>query len=186
MKVCLTPLPPCTPAPMATEYQIPRYLWESFEAVIKAQSVLYVKELAKRLRVSEKELVKRVLPSAGKDDARVVSVTLIDTASDVNQCCARVLHDEITTYCRRPVAHLSEYCPLHQFRRPLVLPPSEDAPVTTEVQRVDDSPDYPVQWVTTDRARILLDSKGHQQGYYRPSKQKVVLFHVHSIEDSAS
>lgn len=160
-----------------TEYQIPRYLWESFEAVIKAQSVQYVKELAKRLRVSEKELVKRVLPSTD-----TLPVTLIDTASDVNQCCARVLHDDITTYCRRPVAYLSEYCPLHRWKRSLLADAATNT-VVTDVQRVDDHPDYPVRWVTVDRTHILLDSKGHQQGYYRPSKQKVVVFHVHPIEE---
>lgn len=160
----------------SSEYQIPRYLWETFEAVIKAQSVQYVKELARRLRVSEKELVRRVLPSSDS-----VNVTLIDTASEENQCHARVLQEEITTFCRRPVSQHSEFCPLHRWKRPLL---SETAAATaTSVHAVEDHPDYPVLWVTTDTAALLLDSKGHQQGYYRASKHKVVLFHVHSIEE---
>lgn len=41
------------------EYKVPRLLWENLESVLLAQSRKYICELAKRLNVSEKELLKK-------------------------------------------------------------------------------------------------------------------------------
>ena len=59
---------------MSVEYKVPRFLWENFESVLLAQSKRYITELAKRLAVPEKELIKKVLPSS--DSLKVIILVL--------------------------------------------------------------------------------------------------------------
>ena len=66
---------------MALEYKVPRILWENFESVLLAQSKRYIAELAKRLHVSEKELIKKVLPTT--DSLKVI---IQDSHNESNQC----------------------------------------------------------------------------------------------------
>ena len=69
---------------MSIEYKIPRILWENLESVLLAQSKRYIGELAKRLKVSEKELIKRVLPTSD-----YLKVIIQDTQTE-SQCKAYI------------------------------------------------------------------------------------------------
>ena len=99
-----------------TEYKVPRILWENLESVLLEQSKRFVRELAKRLDVPEKELIKRVLPS---DKLQVV---IMDSDCASLQCNAFIQQNKMTIYCRKPVAYQSGYCMSHRHKRMDVLP----------------------------------------------------------------
>jgi hypothetical protein len=99
-----------------TEYKVPRILWENLESVLLEQSKRFVRELAKRLDVPEKELIKRVLPSDK------LQVTIMDSDCASLQCKAFIQQHKMTIYCRKPVAYQSGYCLSHRYKRMDVLP----------------------------------------------------------------
>ena len=75
---------------MATEYKVHRVLWESLESVLLAQSKKYIGELARRLQLPEKELIRRVLPSSDS-----LKVYIQDSNDTTNQCKAYIQDDDI-------------------------------------------------------------------------------------------
>ena len=148
------------------EYKVPRILWENLESVLRAQSERYVAELAKRLHVSEKELMKRVLPST--DSLRVV---IQDSNAESLQCSAFEQHHSITTVCRRPVAYQSPFCPLHRLQRTTVLEGTN--PIS--VQRLVDTPSRAPMWI---RGHLLIDSTGATVGTIQPNESRIRLFRI--------
>ena len=147
------------------EYRIPRILWENLESVLRAQSERYVAELARRLQVSEKELIKRVLPSTDK-----IRIVIQDSNAETLQCCAYEQHDAITTLCRRPVAYQSPFCPVHRLKRTTVIEGTN--PIM--VQRLTDAPTRMPMWIRDDT--VLIDSTGNVVGSIREGK--IQLFRV--------
>jgi len=137
---------------MTLEYKVPRILWENLESVLYAQSKRYVMELAKRLGVSEKELLKRVLPTSDS-----LHVMIQDSQHESNQCKAYVQQDRMTSFCKKPTAYQSEFCPYHRNKRMMVI---EGTPPTL-VQKVKDRNDMDPMWV---QENTLLNSDGDMVG----------------------
>jgi hypothetical protein len=151
---------------MALEYNVPRILWENLESVLLAQSKRYIAELAKRLNVSEKELIKKVLPTS--DSLKVI---IQDSHTDSTQCGAYVQQDHLTIFCRKPVAYQSEFCTIHRKRRTMVM----DGTQPTVIQKIKDNPELPPLWVAD---RTLINSHGHVVGKINIDEQKIKLFIV--------
>ena len=124
-------------ATMSLEYRVPRWLWENFESVLLAQSKRYIVELAKRLGVPEKELVKRVLPRSDS-----IKVIIQDSQEECNQCKAYVQHNQLTVFCKKPVAYQSEFCTMHRNNRMMVL---ESTP--RSIQKIRDRKEMEPLWV---------------------------------------
>lgn len=154
---------------MALEYKVPRILWENFESVLLAQSKRYIAELAKRLHVSEKELIKKVLPTT--DSLKVI---IQDSHNESNQCAAYVQHDHLTVFCRKPVAYQSTFCAVHRNHRMMVMEGIQSA----MIQKVKDVPHLPPMW---QMKQTLINSQGNMIGKINNDEQKIKLF---VIEDA--
>jgi uncharacterized protein YegJ (DUF2314 family) len=137
---------------MSLEYKVPRILWENLESVLYAQSKRYVMELAKRLGVAEKELLKRVLPTSDS-----LHVMIQDSQAESNQCKAYVQHDKMTVFCKKATAYHSEFCVYHRNTRMTVIDGTE--PIV--IQKVKDRNDMEPMWVQDN---VLLNSNGHVVG----------------------
>jgi hypothetical protein len=150
---------------MTLEYKIPRYLWENFEAVLKANTKRLIAEYAKILEVPEKELQQKVLASY-----QDVPVTIIDTNSESGQCHAYLQCHEMTIFCRKPVAYHSQFCTFHRDKRMLVV--QETTP--TVIEKVKDGNKWNRMWVIHNNT--LINSKGHIVGKINKEERKVKLF----------
>ena len=154
-------------APPCKQYSVPRLLWENLESVLLAQSRQFVREMAGYLRVSEKELLKQVIPSS--DSIRIV---MIDSEVESNQCHAYVQQDKMTVLCKKPIALHSEFCPLHQKNRLHVM----EGVSPTSVQRIKAHPSLEPLWVTADDR--ILRSNGTFAGKRNEAQKKIWLFEV--------
>ena len=151
---------------MALEYKVPRLLWENLESVLLAQSKRYITELAKRLHVSEKELIKKVLPTS--DSLKVI---IQDSQAESNQCNAYIQEGQLTVFCRKPVAYQSEFCPIHRTHRMMVM--NEMDPVS--IQKIKDDPMLPPMWAMD---HTIIDSKGGIVGKINKDEQRIKRFVV--------
>lgn len=145
------------------EYKVPRLLWENLESVLLAQSKRYISELAKRLNVSEKELLKKVLPTSDS-----LKVLLLDSQLESNQCKAYVHHDALTVYCKKPVAYQSEFCTAHRNKRMMVIPSNPEP-----IQKVKDIATLKPMWLTKT---TLIDSSGAIVGKINKEEGKIKIF----------
>lgn len=150
---------------MAVEFKVPRLLWENLESVLYAHSKRYVIELAQRLRVSEKELLKQVLPSSDK-----CIVTLLDSQAETNQCKAYLQQDKMTVYCKKPVAYHSDYCLFHRNKRMHVI----EGTNPMRIQRVKDRNTMEPMWIQEDTK--LIQSDGTLVGRIQPSRSLMKRF----------
>ena len=144
------------------EYKVPRLLWENLESVLLAQSKRYIGELAKRLHVSEKDLIKKVLPSAD-------SIKVMIHDSDHTQCQAYQQHDNMTVYCRKAVAYQSEFCPFHRSKRMMVI----EGTNPIQVEKVKDQADKEPLWIHENH---LLNANGNQVGVIDKENSRMKLF----------
>jgi len=149
---------------MSLEYKVPRILWENLESVLLAQSKRYIGEIAKRLGISERELQKRVLPSADS-----LKVMIMDSQAESNQCKAYVQHGEMTEFCRKAVAYHSEFCPLHRQQRMTLIPGKE--PII--VEKIKDQNTMEPLW---KKDHMLLNARGEMVGTIQPNQGKMKLF----------
>jgi hypothetical protein len=149
---------------MSIEYKVPRLLWENFESVLLAQSKRYISELAKRLEVPEKELLKKVLPSS--DSLKVI---IQDTQSDTNKCKAYIQHDKLTIYCRKTVAYGCDYCAFHRNKRMIVI--NDTNPI--KLQKVHNIDTIEPLWINNN---ILYNSSGNMVGKVNKDKTNIKLF----------
>jgi hypothetical protein len=147
---------------MSAEYHVPRFLWENFESVLLAQSKRYIGELAKILRVPEKELIKKVLPT---DD----SIRVIIQDSEERQCCAYIQYDALTVFCKKPVAYQSEFCTYHRTKRMTVVEGMN--PIV--IQRIKDHPGREPLWV---QGASIIQSNGNRVGTIDVENQTMTLF----------
>jgi len=154
---------------MSIEYKVPRLLWENLESVLLAQSKRYIAELAKKLRVSEKDLIKRVLPTSDS-----LTILIQDTHIESNQCKAYMQQDNMTIYCKKAVGKQSEFCPFHQQRRMKVIEGTAPVPI----QRIKDRNTMEPLWCSD---HLLLTSTGKVAGTIQHEAQKMKLF---IIEDT--
>jgi hypothetical protein len=143
------------------EYQVPRLLWESLESVLLAQGRVFVRDIARRLAVDEKELLRQVMP---KDK---IHVYLHDTQTEDMQCHAFVQTDSVIHHCRRPVTLGSEFCFLH-FRDRLHVHSHDES---DHVQQLETSADRPPLWKRADGS--VINAKGDVVGMY--NKETAVL-----------
>jgi hypothetical protein len=149
---------------MSIEYKVPRLLWENFEAVLLAQSKRYIGELAKRLGVPEKDLVKKVLPTS--DSLKVI---IQDTQAECNQCKAYIQHDKLTVYCRKATAYGSEYCSFHRNKRMLVI----EGTNPIQIQKIKDTNTMESLWASDT---TLYNSNGDIVGKINRETGKIKLF----------
>jgi hypothetical protein len=141
---------------MSLEYKVPRILWENLESVLLAQSRRYIGELARHLGVSEKELQKRVLPTS--DSLKVI---LQDSQLESNQCKAYVQHDQLTVFCKKPVAYHSEYCAVHRTKRMMVIELPSENDALHIVQKIKDRHTMEPMWLMN---HIVINSNGDMIG----------------------
>ncbi len=151
---------------MSLEYKVPRLLWENFESVLLAQSKRYIGELAKRLGVPERELIKKVLPTS--DSLKVI---IQDTQAECNQCKAYIQNDKLTVYCRKATAYGSEYCSFHRHKRMLVI----DGTNPIEIQKIKDINTVEPLWVSETS---LYNSGGDMIGKINKEKGVIKIFMV--------
>lgn len=149
---------------MSLEYKVPRFLWENFESVLLAQSKRYITELAKRLVVPEKELIKKVLPSS--DSLKVI---ILDTQSECNQCKAYIQNDKLTVFCRKTTAFGSDYCHFHKNKRMMVI----DGTNPIKIQRIKDINTASPMWIADN---IIYNSEGETIGKINKNTNKMKLF----------
>lgn len=147
---------------MSIEYKIPRLLWENLESVLLAQSKRYIAELAKKLEVSERELLKRVLPTSDS-----IKVIIQDTHAESNQCKAYIQHEKVTIFCRKPVSYGSEYCICHRNKRMFVIEGTN--PVL--LQRLKDTNIGPL-WISKN---TLYNSNGDIVGKMKDNIIKIFI-----------
>jgi hypothetical protein len=151
---------------MSIEYKVPRLLWENFESVLLAQSKRYIAELAKRLGVPEKDLIKKVLPTS--DSLKVV---IQDTQAECNQCKAYIQHDNLTVFCRKVAAYGSEYCAMHRNKRMFVI----DGTNPVQLQRLKDVNTLGPLWISDN---TLYNSMGNVVGKINREEEKIKMFVV--------
>lgn len=149
---------------MSIEYKVPRLLWENFESVLLAQSRRYIGELAKRLGVPERELLKKVLPTS--DSLKVI---IQDTQAESNQCKAYVQNDKLTVFCRKPIAYGCEYCSFHRNKRMIVIDGTNPIPV----QRLKDINNTCPLWANKN---TLYNSTGDIVGKINKDDGKIKMF----------
>ncbi len=153
---------------MSIEYKVPRLLWENFESVLLAQSKRYIAELAKRLGVPEKDLIKKVLPTS--DSLKIV---IQDTQAECNQCKAYIQHDNLTVFCRKTVAYGSEYCAMHRNKRMIVI----DGTNPVQLQRLKDANTLGPLWANNN---TLYNSMGNIAGKIKHEEEKIKMFVIQS------
>lgn len=149
---------------MTLEYKVPRVLWENLESVLLAQSKRYIGEIAKRLGIPERDLQKRVLPSADS-----LKIMIMDSQAETNQCKAYIQHGEITEFCRKAVAYHSEFCPIHRQQRMTLIPGKE--PIV--VEKVKDRNTMEPLW---KKGHLLLNAQGDIVGTIQPNQERIKLF----------
>jgi hypothetical protein len=154
---------------MSLEYKVPRILWENLESVLLAQSKRYVGELAKRLGVSERELVKKVLPSS--DSLKVI---IQDTQAECNQCKAYIQNDKLTVFCRKATAYGSEFCACHRNKRMIVIEDTNPA----QLQRIKDINGLEPLWASNN---TLYNSNGELVGKINTETGKIKIFMLSDI-----
>lgn len=147
------------------EYKVPKLLWESLESVLLAQSRKYIAELAKRLSVPEKELLKQVLPSADS-----LKVYIQDSSAQTNQCKAYVQRGKITSFCRRPNALGCEFCAYHKNKRMLVIREAQPE----NLQKIRDTSDLPPLWINPKGE--LINSNVEKVGTVDKSTRVIKIF----------
>jgi hypothetical protein len=152
---------------MSLEYKVPRLLWESLESVLLANSKKYVCDLAKYLKVPEKELLKRVLPS---NDSLKVYIQ----DSETNKCKAYIQKDALTVYCRKPVAYGCDYCSFHREKRMMVV--EETNP--TIIQRMKDRNELPPSWIIGTN---IVDSNNNIIGKINHKNSTIKLFTISRV-----
>jgi hypothetical protein len=148
------------------EYKVPRFLWENLESVLLAQSKRYVAELAKRLDISEKDLLRKVLPSS--DSLKVI---IQDSQAESCQCKAYLQNDKLTVFCRKPVVYGTEFCALHRTKRMTVIEGTSPA----EIQRVKDKSTIGPVWLSNS---IIVNTAGNMVGKINKSTGKIKMFVV--------
>lgn len=151
---------------MSVEYKVPRFLWENLESVLLAQSKRYVAELAKRLGVPERDLIKKVLPTS--DSLKVI---IQDNQAECSQCKAYVQHDKLTVFCRKATAYGSEFCPFHRNKRMIVV----EGTNPIQLQRVNDVNTMEPLWVAKN---TLYNSSGEVVGKIDRESGKMKMFTV--------
>jgi hypothetical protein len=149
---------------MSIEYKVPRLLWENFESVLLAQSKRYVGELAKMLGVSEKELIKKVLPTS--DSLKVI---IQDTQAECNQCKAYIQHDKLTVYCRKATAYGSDFCAFHRNKRMTVIEGTNPTPL----QKIKDINNLEPLWASKN---TIYNSSGEIVGRINRETGKIKIF----------
>jgi hypothetical protein len=149
---------------MSVEYKVPRFLWENFESVLLAQSKRYISELAKRLAVPEKDLIKRVLPSS--DSLKVI---ILDTQSECNQCKAYIQNDKLTVHCRKVTMYGSDYCHFHRNKRMMVI----EGTNPIQIQRIKDVNTMGPMWATDN---MIYNASGEVIGKINKNTNKIKLF----------
>jgi hypothetical protein len=149
---------------MSIEYKVPRFLWENLESVLLAQSKRYVSELANRLKVPEKELIKRVLPTS--DSLKVI---ILDTQAECNQCKAYIQNDKLTVFCRKTISFGSEYCHFHKNKRMMVI----DGTNPIELQKLKDTNTLGPLWINENN---IYNSTGDIVGKINKNENKIKMF----------
>jgi hypothetical protein len=154
---------------MSCEYKIHRLIYENIESVLLAHSRRYIAELAQILEVNEKELLKKVLPSADS-----LKIMIIDSQAESAMCKAFVSNDNMTVYCRKPITTHSEYCSHHLHKRSTIV--TNDGQPTT-IQKIKDINTLEPMWLLKNTT-TLINSNGSIVGKINHGQNKIRKFVV--------
>lgn len=157
---------------ITSEYKVDRNLWESLEGIFQMHGLKYVSELAKRLQVDEKKLVRKVFGTDNK-----MYVTMVDSSVDSSCCQAYCKTAAIVHHCRKPVCIGSIFCSTHQILRPSIV---ENVTGLISIRKLADTPDREALWVKNDGEVIGID--GSNKGYYNQETGKLQLFIINNSQ----
>ena len=149
------------------EYKVSRLLWENLEAVLLAQGKRFVKDIAKTLKVNEKELLKQVFPT--KDSLKVA---IYDGNAESNQCSAYITGGPVTHLCRNPIITGTSFCSAHATIRYAVEPTE----TTVQLRKIQEGPARPSLWIQPDGC--ALDVHGIVRGVYNADMNKLTLLEI--------
>ena len=148
------------------EFNISIPLMKSLENALVVNGRQYIKEIAGILKVDEKALAKRVLPSA--DTIRLHIHNLQDTL----QCEAYTTKESIVVRCRRPVFTGSSFCCNHSIRRTTII----ESPSIVYIQKIVDAHDRCSLWVKNDTE--IINSENKNVGLWNPNKNKLTMYTI--------
>ena len=150
------------------DYKVDRVLWESLEGIFQIHGRNYVRDLARRLKVDDKELLRKVFGPESK-----TKISIVDSGETSTQCKAYVRSGSIVHYCRKAVQSGTAFCPCHQILRPNII---ESMSGFVEVRKLPDAPDREALWVKEDGEVIGVD--GLFRGTYDETTGRLRLFLV--------
>ena len=148
-----------------TEFNIAVPILKSIEKSLLINGRAYVKELAKILKVDERELVKRVLPSAD-----VVQLHIYNT-TDI-QCTAFIMCNDVIARCKNPIFNGKHFCSEHLFERNEIIENRD----TVVVRKIIDLQDKSSLWIKNDT--VVIDSFGNQHGIWSRDDGKLTLITI--------
>lgn len=143
--------------------QIPQQLLESLQASFMGEAKRICRDAAKLLKVNEKELLQKVLPSASK-----IKLQVVDTNEAPTQCPALIQEESILRRCRMPTLLGTGRCMCHQTAKLPQLP--EDCIQLVRMERLAVNDD--ALWCNEATGEVY-DSSGAIVGLYKDSELRI-------------
>jgi hypothetical protein len=145
--------------------QIPQQLLESLQSSFLGEAKKICRDAAKILKVPEKELIQKVLPSGSR-----VKLQVVDTNDAPTQCPVFLQEDCILRRCRQPTLLGTGRCVCHQTAKIPDVP--EDVLQLTRLERMKQG-DSPL-WCNEATGEVL-DSSGTIVGEYKDSELTIYI-----------
>lgn len=140
---------------MATEYRVPKLMWEAFESSLNLAGRNYVKRLANILEVPEKDLLRDVFKT------NKVSVCIHDWTDTNFMCEAHIINGVIKQPCVNAKVCGSEYCSHHSSK-------NNDIPEKCEeVMKLGHENMDKLHNLWKREDNIIVDTKGDLVGYIK-------------------
>jgi hypothetical protein len=143
---------------MSQMIPIPKFVWESLESAIRAESRRLVREIANTLKKDESALWKEV----SKDKITAYCVDLQDPTTESFQCKAYSLEGPVQKPCGQPVIFGKSYCPHHC--QSLLTRPSSALPKLRRLRYFDEELD--------DEREVYLDQATNEV-YDKETMEKI-------------
>lgn len=150
---------------MDTEFVIQSAIVKHIEQALLINGRTYVKELARILKVDERTLLKRVIPSIDTVKQHVY-------ITSTSQCTAYTMCEDIVTFCRNPVFCGKPFCGQHLINRFNLIENTK----TKHVIKVADSPDREPLWIRGETD--VINNVGNIIGSWNATNYKLTLFTI--------
>ena len=118
---------------MSQTVPVPKYIWESLESAIRAESRRLVRDIAKTLKKDEYNLWKEI----SKDTLNAYLVDLTEPTNESFQCKAYCLEGPVQKICKEPVLFGKDVCPHHC--QSVLVKPSASLPKYRRLRYFDDA-----------------------------------------------